>query len=36
MTLLQFLVIIIPVCAAVRLLVWASGVTRAESLEERP
>lgn len=35
MTLLQAAVIIIPACAAVRLLVWASGVTRAESAEER-
>lgn len=36
MTLPQFLEIIIPDCAAVRLLVWASGVTRATSSEERP
>ncbi|MDR6182008.1 hypothetical protein QE368_000850 [Asaia bogorensis NBRC 16594] len=36
MTLLHFLEIIIPACAAIRLLVWASGVTRAESSEERP
>ena len=35
MTLLHFLEIIIPACAIGRLLVWASGVTRAASVEER-
>lgn len=35
MSLLQFLEIIIPTCAAIRLLVWASSATRAESSEER-
>lgn len=35
MSLLHFLEIIIPACAAIRLLVWAPGVTRAESSEER-
>jgi len=36
MSLLHFLEIIIPACAATRLLVWASGVTRAASVEDRP
>jgi len=35
MTLLHFLEIAIPLCAAIRLLAWASGVTRATSAEER-
>jgi len=35
MSLLHFLEIIIPACAATRLLVWASGVTRAAGSEER-
>ncbi len=36
MSLLHFLEIIIPACVVTRLLVWASGVTRATSSEERP